>query len=56
MFTCFVYNVWRYFQMFICEEFTLANFKTNMIIYMAKTGKIYPVHYDDFEKTAQGII
>ncbi len=38
--------------MFIGEDFTLANFKTNMIIYLAKTGKIYPTHYNDFEKTA----
>lgn len=56
MFTCFVYNVWRYFQMFLCNDFTLANFKTNIIIYMAKTGKIYPLHYDEFERTAFRII
>lgn len=56
MFTCFVYNIWRYFQMFIGEDFTLANFKTNMIIYMTKIGKIYPMHYDDFEKVAFEII
>ena len=56
MFTCFVYNIWKYFQMFIGENFTLANFKTNMIIYLAKTGKIYPVHYNDFEQTASRII
>ena len=55
MFTCFVYNIWRYFQMLISEDFTLANFKINMIIYLTKTGKIYPVHYDDFEKIASGI-
>ncbi len=52
MFTCFVYNVWKYFQMFMDKDFTLANFKTNMIIYMAKTGKIYPTYYDSFEKIA----
>jgi len=52
MFTCFVYNIWKFFQMFISKEFTLANFKTNMIIYMAKTGRIYPNHYDQFEKIA----
>lgn len=55
MFTCFVYNIWRYFQMFIGEEFTLSNFKTNMIIYLTKTGKIYPSHYDDFERIASKI-
>lgn len=49
MFTCFVYNIWKYFQMYIGEGFTLANFKTNMIIYMTKTGKIYPKHFDEFE-------
>lgn len=56
MFTCFVYNIWRYFQIFIGEDFTLANFKANMIIYLTKRGNIYPLHYDDFERTAFGII
>jgi len=56
MFTCFVYNIWKYFQIFVGEDFTLANFKTNMIIYLTKKGKIYPFHYDDFERTASRII
>lgn len=55
MFSCFVYNIWRYFQTFIGENFTLANFKTNIIIYLTKIGKIYPVHYDDFEKVLSQI-
>lgn len=53
MFTCLVYNIWRFFQMFLGEGFTLSNFKVNMIIFMTKYGRIYPVHYNDFEKTAQ---
>jgi len=52
MFTCFIYNIWKYFQIFISDDFTLANFKTNMIIYLTKVGKIYPIHYDKFEKVA----
>lgn len=52
MFTCLVYNIWRYFQMFLGERFTLSNFKVNMIIFMTKTGKIYPKHFDEFEKIA----
>lgn len=52
MFTCFVYNIWKHFQMYIDENFTLSNFKTNMIIYLTKVGKIYPTHYDSFEKIA----
>ena len=52
MFTCLVYNIWRSFQMFLGEGFTLSNFKANMIIFMAKTGMIYPVHYDAFERIA----
>jgi putative transposase len=55
MFTCFVYNIWKYFQMFIDDYFTLSNFKTNMAIYLTKLGKIYPVHYDKFEKIASEI-
>ena len=52
MFTCFVYNIWRFLQLFLGEDFTLANHKTNMIIYMAKHGLIYPLHYDKFEMIA----
>ena len=52
MFTCFVYNIWKFFQMFLGESFTLANHKTNLIIFMAKKGMIYPKHYDKFEMIA----
>ena len=52
MFTCLVYNLWKFFQFFIGEDFTLANFKTCMIIFMAKLGMIYPKHYDKFEIVA----
>lgn len=52
MFTCFVYNIWRCFQVYLGEGFTLANFKTNMTVYLAKIGRIYPDHYDNFEKAA----
>ena len=53
MFTCLVYNIWKFFQMFLGCEFTLANFKVNMIIFMAKCGMIYPTQYDSFEKIAE---
>jgi hypothetical protein len=56
MFTCFVYNIWRLFQNFLGEYFTLANFKTNTTIFLAKTGKIYPFHYDEFERQALKIL
>jgi hypothetical protein len=56
MFTCFVYNIWKFFQIFLDEEFTLSNFKSNTIIYLAKTGKIYPKHFDEFEIIASKII
>lgn len=52
MFTCLTYNIWRFFQMFLGEGFTLSNFKVNMIIFMAKHGMIYPKHYDFFERIA----
>ena len=48
MFTCFVYNIWKFFQTFLDEEFTLSNFNVNMIIYMFENGEIYPSHYDSF--------
>jgi len=56
MITCFVYNIWRCFQMFIGEDFTLANFKTNITIFMAKVGRIYPTHYNQFEDVAGEIL
>ncbi len=56
MFTCFVYNLWKFFQTYLGESFTLANFKTSTTIFLAKTGKIYPVHYDDFERQALKIL
>jgi hypothetical protein len=52
MFTCLVYDIWRFFQMFLGESLTLSNFKVNMILLMAKYGRIYPAHYDDFERIA----
>jgi len=42
--------------MFLGEEFTLSNFKVNMIIFMAKCGMVYPEHYDLFEKTAGKLV
>lgn len=56
MITCFVYNIWRCFQMLLGDGFTVANFKTNITIFMAKSGIIYPRHYDHFEKVAGEIL
>ncbi len=53
MFTCLVYNIWRFFQIFLGDTFTLSNFKVNMIIFMAKYGLIYPMHCDAFEEVAR---
>jgi hypothetical protein len=53
MFTCLVYNIWKFFQQFLGEDFTLANMKICLIIFMAKHGMIYPEHYDKFEKVAE---
>jgi len=53
MFTCLVYNIWKFFQLFLGEGFTLSNMKVCMIIFMSKHGMIYPEHYDKFEKIAE---
>ena len=53
MFTYLVYNIWKFFQQRIGEDFTLANLKICMIIFMMKYGMIYPEHYDKFEKIAE---
>jgi len=52
MFTCLVYNIWRFFQLFLGGDFTLANFKTNLIFFMAERGMIYPKHYEEFKRVA----
>jgi putative transposase len=43
MFTCFVYNIWKFFQFFLGKEFTLANFCTNINKFM-----IQPKRYKEF--------
>ncbi len=48
MFTCFVYNVWKFFQSFIGEDFTLANFSINMNKFMIEKEMIKPKHHKDF--------
>lgn len=52
MFTCLVYNIWRSFQLFLGGHFTLANFKTNLLFFMAEHGMIYSKHYDRFKRIA----
>jgi len=53
MFTCLTYNLWKHFQNYLGENFALTNFQTCMIIFLTKTGNIYPVHYDQFEQIMQ---
>ena len=56
MFTCFVYNIWKFFQMFLGEEFTLANFNVSMLIYMFERGEIHPNYYDSFALIASRLL
>jgi len=48
MFTCFVYNVWKFFQFFIGNDFTLANFCVNLNKFMIEKEIIQPRQYKDF--------
>jgi len=48
MFTCFVYNVWKFFQFFMGEKLTLADFSTNMNKFMIEKELIKPKHYKEF--------
>jgi putative transposase len=50
LFTCLVYNIWKRVQSRIGKDFSLANFKINIIILLAKSGCIYPLHFDRFEQ------
>ena len=52
LFTCFVYNVWKFFQTFIGETFSRSNFCIVFILYLAKNGLIQPIHYKEFEQIA----
>jgi len=47
-FTCFVYNVWKFFQHYIGKEFTLANFCTNLHKFMIENGMINPINHKEF--------
>lgn len=48
MFTCFIYNVWKFFQFFLGKEFTLANFCINLNKFMIEREIIRPKYYKDF--------
>ncbi len=48
MFTCFVYNVWKFFQFFLGEGFTLANFCVILNKFMIERGMIKPKDYKNF--------
>lgn len=48
MFTCFVYNVWKFFQFFLGDKFTLANFCGNLNKFMIENEMIRPKFYKDF--------
>lgn len=48
MFTCFVYNVWKFFQFIIGEDFTLANFCFCLSKFLIEKGFIQPRQYKDF--------
>jgi putative transposase len=53
LFTCLVYNLWKFFQSKIEKDFTLANFKVNMIFFMAKYNIISPIFYTKFKKLSK---
>lgn len=55
MFTCLVYNIWKFYQLFLGEDFTLANFKINMITFMIEYRLIRPKHYEQFKKLTNKI-
>ena len=48
IFTCFVYNVWKFFQYFIGKDFTLANFCVNLNKFLIERKLIQPREYINF--------
>ena len=55
LFTCFIYNVWKFFQFFIGDDFTLGNFRTVFTIYLFEKGLIRPFHYSKFELVVEQV-
>jgi len=55
LFTCFVYNVWKFFQTFLGLGFTRSNFSTNLTIFLFDERIINPIHYEDFKQIALNI-
>lgn len=52
LFTCFVYNIWKFFQLYLGEDFTLSNCKVNLILYMSEKQLIHPKHFSEFKRIA----
>jgi putative transposase len=48
LFTCFVYNVWKFFQSFLGEGFTLTNFCINLNKFMIEREMINPKDHKAF--------
>lgn len=48
MFTCFIYNVWKFFQFFMGENFTLTNFCINLNKFLVEKELINPAEYKSF--------
>ncbi len=48
VFTCFVYNVWKFFQFFIGKTFTLANFCVNINKFLIEMELVNPREYKNF--------
>ena len=48
MFTCFIYNVWKFFQFFMGENFTLTNFCINLNKFLVEKELVNPVEYKNF--------
>ncbi len=50
-FTCFVYNIWKFFQSILGNNFTLANFCINLNKFMIERGMVKPKDYRVFLST-----
>jgi putative transposase len=55
-FTCYTYNVWKFFQTKIGETLTLANFKICTTKYFIEKQNMIPQKYLQFEKIAEKVI
>jgi len=51
--TCLIYNIWKFFQMIIGNNFTYLNFKMVFLFYMVEKDILKPPNYNKFSEIVE---